>query len=105
MPNALVTSPVPITLAGGRPVAPGEQVDADLEHDRPLIASGALLLLPDAADAAPAPSPAPGRDLESLTRAELDAHARDLGVEDPESLPNKPAVLAAIRNADTSPET
>jgi uncharacterized membrane protein YccC len=44
--------------------------------------------------------------LEDKTRTELDAYATDLGVADPDKLPNKAAVIAAIQQveADTAPE-
>jgi hypothetical protein len=38
-------------------------------------------------------------DLAALKRAELDAHARAQGVEDPEKLPNKDAVIEAVEAA------
>jgi hypothetical protein len=38
-------------------------------------------------------------ELERLSRDELDAKARSLGVTDPESLPNKKAVVEAILGA------
>lgn len=42
-------------------------------------------------------------ELRSMTRPELDAHAREHGIEAPEKLPNKEAVIAAIE-ALPSPE-
>lgn len=44
------------------------------------------------------PSGDSGPDLDKMSRAELDVHAKSVGVEDPESLPNKDAVKDAIRN-------
>jgi hypothetical protein len=43
-----------------------------------------------------APEPTPEPDLVEMFRRDLDAMARELGVEEPEKLPNKPAVIAAI---------
>lgn len=46
--------------------------------------------------------PAPAEttpDLDSMKRAELDAHAAQIGVEDPDKLPNIAAVRDAIRAA------
>lgn len=37
--------------------------------------------------------------LEAMTRADLNARATELGVEDAENLPNKDAVITAIRKA------
>lgn len=42
-------------------------------------------------------------DLSALTRAELDARAAELGIESPETLPNKAAVIAAIEEVLTRP--
>ncbi|WP_210492296.1 hypothetical protein [Patulibacter sp. SYSU D01012] len=86
--DALVASSSPVMLAGGRPAAPGEEVDADLHADGHHFASGALRRLPDR--------------LEALQRDELDARARDAGVEDPQKLPNKAAVVAAIHAAHST---
>lgn len=38
-----------------------------------------------------------GPDLNAMKRAELDAIAAELGIEEPGSLPNKPAVIEAIQ--------
>jgi hypothetical protein len=53
----------------------------------------------------PEPAPAPVADadddedeLESLTRDELNDHAESVGVESPDKLPNKGAVIDAIRD-------
>jgi hypothetical protein len=43
-----------------------------------------------------------GDDLSKLSREDLNAHASAAGVDDPESLPNKDAVIAAIRQAEQS---
>lgn len=91
MPAAIVTSQTPITLHGGRPAGPGEEVEADVEHDRDHFDTGALTLV-DAPDV---------DDLEALTREDLNARARELGVEDPEKFQNKAAVIAAIPAATT----
>ena len=45
---------------------------------------------------------APESDLIELTRADLNAKATELGVEQPERLPNKDAVLTAIANAESA---
>lgn len=82
---ALVTSTAPVMLAGGRPAAAGEEVQADLHQDADHFHTGALLRLPD--------------DLDALTRDELDARALQVGVEDPQKLPNKAEVVAAIHAA------
>lgn len=45
----------------------------------------------------PVPQPEPAAEnLSALTRPDLDAHAAQAGVEAPEKLPNKDAVIAAI---------
>lgn len=41
-----VNSRTPVTLAGGRPAAPGEIVDIDPAANQPLIAAGALAACP-----------------------------------------------------------
>ena len=51
---------------------------------------------PVAVDPKPVDAPVEKPDLSGKTRAELDAIASDLGVEDPESLPNIAAVKTAI---------
>jgi hypothetical protein len=44
---------------------------------------------------------APEEDnLDDLTRSELDDRANSVGVEDPDKLPNKAAVISAIRDAE-----
>lgn len=43
-------------------------------------------------------------DLTAMTRAELDAYAATLGIEAPEKLPNKGAVIEAIEEALTAPD-
>jgi hypothetical protein len=50
----------------------------------------------------PPMNPAATGDLEAMTRAELDAYAADAGVDAPESLPNKTAVIEAIRARSAS---
>lgn len=46
------------------------------------------------------PVAAPARNLQAMTRAELDAEAERIGVADPAALPNKAAVIAAIEGAE-----
>lgn len=41
----------------------------------------------------------PADGLDALTRADLNAQAADLGIANPEGLPNKGVVVAAIREA------
>lgn len=43
-------------------------------------------------------------DLEAMSRAEINAYATELGIEDADKLPNKPAVIAAIEEALTAPD-
>ncbi len=41
----------------------------------------------------------PDKSLSEMTRDELNTHAASVGVENPESLPNKDAVIEAIESA------
>lgn len=52
---------------------------------------------PEGPEGAQDAGPPDAQALEDLTRAELDARAQSLGIEDPERMPNKGAVIAAIR--------
>lgn len=60
------------------------------EHER-LLKSGGV----------PVDSDEPGDGLDGLKRGELDARAAAAGVPEPEKLPNKDAVIDAIRAAET----
>lgn len=85
-------------LASGRRIEPGEEVPADAVNaedagDQRLLAESVLVQSGRAGDP---PS------LESLPRAELDARAQALGVENPDKLPNKDAVVAAIRDKESN---
>lgn len=64
---------------------PGETFNADIPpaQEARLLARGQILL---------------AESLDNKTRPELDTLARELGVDDPEELPNKDAVIAAINN-------
>lgn len=87
------------------------------EHER-LLANGGFPVDPpegedvphvgDEQPAAAVPQPAndPGEkpeDLNALKREVLDQRAKGAGVADPEKLPNKAAVVAAIREAEGQP--
>ncbi len=43
-------------------------------------------------------------DLEEMSRAQLNAYAAELGIEAPDKLPNKAAVVAAIEETLTAPD-
>lgn len=86
------------TLASGRRVAPGDElpasaVDTTDPDDQRLLADGTLVDLS---------TPAPADDLTRLSRDELDARAAALGVENPNELPNKDAVITAIQDKETN---
>ena len=70
----------------------------DLDGNRTLASqAGALVLIEkgyELADGEPEPT-----DLSELTRSKLDEIAASLGVEEPEKLQNKAAVIAAIEAA------
>lgn len=61
MPKYIVHSPAAITLAGGRPAAPGEVVTADPKKDAVQIAAGVLRKL-EPAKTEPAPKGAPEKE-------------------------------------------
>ena len=46
----------------------------------------------------------PDETLTSMSRDDLNKHAADLGVENPEGFPNKSALIEAIENAGTNPQ-
>lgn len=79
--------PTPTQTAEGAWLGPGDITppDFDAEANAVLIEAGALVVAEVAAA------------LEDLTRDELNARAAALGIEDPQALSNKPAVIAAIQ--------
>jgi hypothetical protein len=90
LPRYIVTGTLPQFGHG-----PGEEFETDLPAalEERAITRGGIAIAQD------------GDGLDDLTRAELNERAAEAGVESPESLPNKGAVIGAIREAlDENPD-
>lgn len=101
---------------GDRFVEAGEKLSAkELEgrNVRLLVRLGRLSVTPDRKSRAPQPNTDPDpketpdeKPLADRPRKELDALAAELGIENPQKLPNKKALVAAIQERlDDEPET
>lgn len=74
-------------------------------HAKQPTGYAAPVLPDDAAVVAVEPDQAPELDLEKMTREQLDTYAESLGIESPDKLPNKPAVIEAIQAKTASDGT
>jgi hypothetical protein len=98
----------------GRTLAEGEVLELPENQARPIIEVGTAVEVEPTAETkkaikqakaqAPTPASNPEKPTEDWKRPRLDAFAKKAGVENPEALPNKRAVLDAIETAQTPKE-
>jgi hypothetical protein len=99
----------------------GEEVPgADLRNRRMLVATGYIVDVPDAPPPKPEPEPEPNPEpadddvdsgeaeeapsLTGMKRADLNAYAAEIGMDDPEGYPNREALIAAIEDRLAAPD-
>lgn len=90
---------VPLRFGDGI-IQPGERVPVERGRNYPLMLRLNQISVVPETRAARQPESEDGERLEDLTRAELDRRAGEAGVEDPERLPNKDAVIEALHGAE-----